>query len=165
MARNNSNSTFGCTLSIVPLIFVVVWSLGIQRYAYKETLDHAMQYAIVELAINATLLAVSLLGCCNVTLVLLGLVSIGYMIVNMVMLGLGFGWFKELTGYTIFEMYNQLGHNAWLQLPLIQGAMYFNLWLSLVLSCLSAFALAAQCLFVLCGFGSAVCRNDNLDLD
>jgi hypothetical protein len=116
-------------------------------------MDHAMQYAIAELAMNCVLFLTALFGCIELMLLLLGVFGIGYMIVNVVLLGVGFGWFKVLTGYTIFEMYSQLGHNAWLSLPLIQGAMYFNLWFTLVVSALSAFALALTGFSLLCSVG------------
>jgi hypothetical protein len=139
---NDSSTSYSCSLALVPLVFVVVWSLGISRYDHRTMADHAMQYGVGQLVINAVLLVSALAGCGEIMQVLIGVVAILGMIANIVLLGLGFGWFKILTGYTIFEMYNQLGHNYWLSLPLLQGAMYFNLWFSFVLSCIFAATLA-----------------------
>ncbi|KAG2183123.1 hypothetical protein INT44_006104 [Umbelopsis vinacea] len=149
MARDSS-TTSSCSVALVPLVFVVVWSLGISRYDHRTLEDKAMQYGVGQLVINAVLLISAMSGCGEVMVALVGIVALLGMIANAVLLGLGFGWFKILTGYTIFEMYSQLGHNYWLSLPLLQGAMYFNLWFSLVLCCISAAMLAIGIVVWMC---------------
>ncbi|KAH8550518.1 hypothetical protein BGW37DRAFT_497146 [Umbelopsis sp. PMI_123] len=112
--------------------------------------DHAMQYGVAELVINAFLLLTALTGCGDLMLILIGILALVGMVVNVVLLGVGFGWFKALTGYTIFEMNRQLGSNYWLSLPLLQGAMYFNLWFTFVSVCIGAGGLAISAIGFLC---------------
>jgi uncharacterized membrane protein len=142
---SDSSSSYSCTISIVPLAFIVVWSLGISRYDHHTMSDHAIQYGVGQLVINIVLLFSTIAACGDLMLVIAGIVALLTFIANIVLLGVGFGWFKILTGYTIFEMYNQLGSHYWLSLPLLQGAMYFNLWFSFVVSCVFAAALGVGC--------------------
>jgi hypothetical protein len=139
-----------CVISVVPLAFIIVWALGISRYAYNGTMD----YAVAELVINCVLFATALFSCLGIMVMILAISGVAYFIVNIVLFGLGFGWFKELTGYTILEMYHQLGHNAWLDLPLIQAVMYFNLWFTLVGMCILAGIIVFALLVTFCSLGS-----------
>jgi hypothetical protein len=107
--------------------------------------DHAMQYGVGQLVINIVLFISALLACGDLGVIIVGMVALFAMIANIVLLGVGFGWFKTLTGYTIIEMYNQLGTDYWLSLPLLQRTMYFNMWLTFVVSCISAVVLSAGC--------------------
>ncbi|KAJ2962285.1 hypothetical protein NQZ79_g2500 [Umbelopsis isabellina] len=152
--ESDSKGPPSCIVAIIPLAFIIVWALGIAKYDHNGVIDHAMQFAIAELVLNGVLFAVSLFSCLGIAKLLLAMIGVAYFIVNVVFFGLGFGWFKQLTGYTIFEMYQQLSPNAWLELPLIQAIMYFNLWLTLVGMCLVVFVIVIALLVALCSLCS-----------
>lgn len=152
--ESESKGPPSCVVSIVPLAFIIVWAAAIAMYDNNRTIDHAMEFAIAGIVVNGVLLAASILTCVGGTKLLLAILTLVYFIVNVVFFGLGFGWFKQLTGYTIFEMYHQLGANWWLELPLIQSVMYFNLWLTLAGMCLLVFIIVIALVVAMCSLCS-----------
>ncbi|KAI8910349.1 hypothetical protein EDD86DRAFT_205178 [Gorgonomyces haynaldii] len=109
---------------------MIVWSVAIARYPENNGLRN---YAIVMLSNSVFVLFCALFSLEGLYALFSGPFSIGVFVVVI----LGFGWFKDVTGYSIFEMYG-LTHNYWTTLPFLESCVYFHLWFMLVIFCVAA---------------------------
>lgn len=102
---------------IAPIAFMIGWSVALSKYPQFDTMK---LYAIIDLTVCCFLIVASWK--------LPPWILYIRVVFAVTMFALGWVWFTNFTGYSIFRMVSELGPGYWLTYPLLIQVVYFQLW-------------------------------------